>query len=81
MGYIKIKSNAVATGFLSAEIVDELPEVGDTYNGRTILEVMPSPPDAEQDDPEVYQYAIWKLCLQGQVYQYLAIHEADAEKI
>lgn len=81
MKCIEVKSNAVATGFLSADIVDELPQIGDIYHGRTVLEVIPAPPDVEQDNPEVYQYAIWKLHLQGQVYWYIAIHEAEAEKI
>ena len=66
----------------SADIVDELPELGDTYGGRTVLEVTPYPLTwTEQKVPDVWQYAIWYIHLQGNVWRYLAIHEAEAEKI
>ena len=81
MKSITFKTRTVPTGEASADIVEELPEIGDTFRGRTVLEVSPFPLVDEQDDPEVYQFAVWKLHLSGNVYNYVAIHEADAEKI
>lgn len=81
MKSITFKTNVVAPGAASADIVDELPEIGDTFHGRAVLEVCPFPLVDEQDDPEVYQFAVWKLHLSGNVYYYVAIHEAEAEKI
>lgn len=81
MKSITFKTNVTAPGAASADIVEELPEIGDTFHGRTILEVSPFPLVDEQTDPEVYQYAVWKLHLSGNVYYYVAIHEAEAEKI
>lgn len=66
----------------NADIVDELPEVGDEYDGRTVLEVIPKPLTwTEQPTPDVWQYAIWYMRTAGNVCRYLAIHEAEAEKI
>ena len=81
MKSITFKTNVAATGAASAEIVNELPELGDTFHGHIVLEVSPFPLVDDQDDPEVYQFAVWKLHLSGNVYNYVAIHEADAEKI
>ena len=65
-----------------ANIVDELPELGDTFDGLTVLEVTPHPLTwTQQKDPDVWQYAIWYLHLSGNVWRYVAIHEAEAEKI
>lgn len=66
----------------NADIVDELPEIGDEYDGRTVLEVIPKPLTwMEQRTPDVWQYAIWYMRLAGDFCRYLAIHEAEAEKI
>lgn len=66
----------------SADIVDELPEIGDVYDGRTVLEVIPKPLIwTEQRTPDVWQYAIWYIRLTENFCRYLAIHEAEAEKI
>ena len=66
----------------TADIVDELPEVGDKWEGRSILEVMPNPLTwTQQKTPDVWQYAIWYLHLEGDIYRYVAIHEEEAEKI
>ena len=81
MEYITFRTSVAAPGSASADIVDELPEIGDTFHGRTVLEVSPFPLVDEQDDPEVYRFSVWKLHLSGNVYYYVAIHEAEAEKI
>lgn len=66
----------------SADIVDELPEIGDEYDGRTVLEVIPNPLTwTEQPTPDVWQYAIWYMHLTGDIWYYLAIHEKETEKI
>ncbi len=66
----------------SADVVDELPEIGDEYDGRTVLEVIPKPLTwTEQPTPDVWQYAIWYMHLSGDIWHYLAIYEAEAEKI
>lgn len=63
-----------------ADIVDDLPELGDTYDGRTVLEVRPNPlTRTEQKAPDVWQYAIWYLHLEGNIWQYVAIHEPESE--
>lgn len=63
-----------------AHIVDELPELGDTWDGRTVLEVRPNPLTwTEQKNPDVWQYAIWYLHLEGNIWQYVAIHEPESE--
>lgn len=81
MKSITFKTHTVPTGEASADIVEELPEIGDTFRRRTVLEVSPFPLVDEQDDPEVYQYAIWKLRLRHNIVLFAAIHEAEAEKI
>lgn len=68
------------TSVALADIVSDLPELGDLYDGRAVLEVRPSPltwPD--QKAPDVWQYAIWHIHLAGNVWRYLAIHEPESE--
>ena len=79
MEYITFNNSEVATDYATADIVEELPEIGDTYHGRTIKEIIPFPFADEQDNPEVYKYAVWKLRLSGDVYWYIAIHEEQGE--
>ena len=81
MKSITFKTNVATTGAASAEIVNELPELGDTFHGHIVLEAGPFPLVDDQDDHEVYQFAIWRLHLSGNIYDYVAIHEAEAEKI
>lgn len=65
-----------------ADIVGELPEVGDVYDGSAILEVSPYPLTwMEQKAPDVWQYAIWYIRLADGRGRYIAIHEEEAEKI
>lgn len=66
----------------SADIVDELPEIGDEYDGRTVLEVIPKPLTwTEQRTPDIWQYAVWYIRLAGNRCCYLAIHEPESETI
>lgn len=71
-----------------ADIVEELPEIGDTFDcndsfgPRTVLEIVPRPLSwMEQKTPEIWSYAIWYLHLQGNVYRYIAIHEEESEHL
>lgn len=73
-------------GFFVAKIVEELPRIGDEYKlqpflNHTVLEVAPFLPTGRQDNPEVFNYAYWKVHLSGKQYDYLAIHEEQAEHI
>lgn len=64
----------------SADIVDELPQLGDTYDGRTVLEVRPNPLTwMEQKNMEIFNYSIWKLHLEGNEWRYVAVHEPESD--
>lgn len=64
----------------SADIVDDLPQLGDTYDGRIVLEVNPNPLTwMEQKNPEIFNYSIWKLHLEGNHGRYVAIHEPESD--
>lgn len=68
--------------YARAQILPDLPELGDTFDGRTVLEVRPNPLTwTEQKDPEVWQYSIWYLHLSGDIWQYVAVHEPESEEI
>lgn len=79
--YIDIVLNGGGTWAI-ARIVDELPEVGDVYDGCAVLEVSPYPlTRTDQKDLNVWQYAIWNILLADGFSRYIAIHEEEAEKM
>jgi hypothetical protein len=66
----------------SASILPDLPQIGDTLDGLAVLEVSPYPLTwTEQKDPEIWNYAIWYLHLEGKRFVYVAVHEEESEKL
>lgn len=77
--------------FEAAQIVPELPEVGKPFHigllcAAEVKALEPWPYKAPQDRPDNYLYSVWRVTyrpdnLTTDTQAFVAIHEAEAEKI
>lgn len=77
--------------FETAQIVPELPEVGKSFHvgllqAAEVRALEPWPYKVPQDRPENYLYSVWRVTyrpdnLVNDAHAFVAIHEAEAEKI
>lgn len=67
---------------VSFEILPDVPAVGDIFKGRRVREVAPYLPDHPQEDPEIYNYALWRVRVRLRPLPYLvAVREPEADTL
>ena len=78
MNTVKIKLSRFLT--VSAEILPDLPTVGELWRGRRVRALEPAPPAVPQPDPAAWSWSVWRLRLAGKIRPvYVAVHESESD--
>ena len=62
------------------EVLPDVPVVGGSFKGSAVQQVAPFFPERPQTNPDVYNYALWRVRVQYNGIPYLvAVHEPESD--